>query len=105
MPNSYSKHSPTRPVGSCWIGSSSATDRLRPSSPRGGSNSLDSGVMKHLGVLIDAGLITTRKQGRYTLHFLNPVPIQQIHDRWIGKYTARSASALVELKQQLEDES
>ncbi|WP_026927073.1 ArsR/SmtB family transcription factor [Granulicoccus phenolivorans] len=63
------------------------------------------GVMKHLGVLIDAGLITTRKQGRYTLHFLNPVPIQQIHDRWIGKYTARSASALVELKQQLEDES
>jgi DNA-binding transcriptional ArsR family regulator len=62
------------------------------------------GVMRHLGVLEEAGLVTTRKSGRWKLHFLNPVPIRQIHDRWIGKYTERGASALVELKRELEDE-
>jgi uncharacterized protein YndB with AHSA1/START domain len=44
------------------------------------------GVMKHLKVLADAGLITTRRQGREKLHYLNPVPIRLIHDRWVGKY-------------------
>ena len=44
------------------------------------------GVMKHLKVLEGAGLVVSRKQGREKLHFLNPVPIQLIHDRWIGKY-------------------
>lgn len=62
------------------------------------------GVMKHLGVLEEAGLITTRKQGREKLHFLNPVPIQAIHERWIDKYTARRASALLDLKRELEQD-
>src|SRR5450631_895356 len=61
------------------------------------------GVMKHLRVLEDANLVVSRRSGREKLHFLNPVPIQQIHDRWIDKYTALRASALAELKSQLED--
>jgi DNA-binding transcriptional ArsR family regulator len=61
------------------------------------------GVMKHLRLLEDAGLITTRRQGREKLHFLNPVPIRLIHDRWIDKYTERRVSALVDLKTELED--
>jgi len=61
------------------------------------------GVMKHLRVLEDAGLVVTRKSGREKLHFLNPVPIRLIHDRWIDKYTERRVSALAELKTQLEE--
>ncbi|HZO48945.1 MAG TPA: metalloregulator ArsR/SmtB family transcription factor [Gaiellaceae bacterium] len=61
------------------------------------------GVMKHLRVLEDAGLVVTRRQGREKLHFLNPVPIRQIHDRWIDKYTERRVSALLDLKERLED--
>jgi DNA-binding transcriptional ArsR family regulator len=61
------------------------------------------GVMKHLRLLEDAGLITSRRQGREKLHFLNPVPIRLIHDRWIDKYTERRVSALVDLKTELED--
>ncbi|WP_239083527.1 ArsR/SmtB family transcription factor [Asanoa ishikariensis] len=60
------------------------------------------GVMKHLRVLEDADLVVTRRSGREKLHFLNPVPIRLIHDRWIDKYTERQASALVELKAELE---
>ena len=56
------------------------------------------GVMKHLRVLEDAGLVVTRRSGREKLHFLNPVPIRLIHDRWIDKYTERRVSALAELK-------
>ena len=63
------------------------------------------GVMKHLRVLEDAGLVTTRRSGREKLHFLNPVPIRLIHDRWIDKYTERHVSALVELKNELEKDS
>ena len=63
------------------------------------------GVMKHLRLLEDAGLVTTRRSGREKLHFLNPVPIRLIHDRWIDKYTAHEVAALVELKRQLESES
>src|SRR5687768_7198216 len=63
------------------------------------------GVMKHLRVLEDAGLVVSRKQGREKLHFLNPVPIRLIHDRWIDKYTERRVSALAELKSELERES
>jgi DNA-binding transcriptional ArsR family regulator len=63
------------------------------------------GVMRHLEVLEKAGLVTTRKSGRWKLHFLNPVPIQQIHNRWIGKYTERGVQALVDLKRELEDRS
>jgi DNA-binding transcriptional ArsR family regulator len=60
------------------------------------------GVMKHLRVLEEAGLVTTKRSGREKLHFLNPVPIRLIHDRWVGKYTQPWASALSELKQDLE---
>jgi DNA-binding transcriptional ArsR family regulator len=63
------------------------------------------GVMKHLRVLEDAGLVVTRKQGREKLHFLNPVPIRLIHDRWIDKYTERQVSALSDLKSALEDQA
>jgi DNA-binding transcriptional ArsR family regulator len=61
------------------------------------------GVMKHLKVLEEAGLITTRKEGREKLHFLNPGPIRLIHDRWIDKYTERQVSALADLKRTLEE--
>jgi DNA-binding transcriptional ArsR family regulator len=62
------------------------------------------GVMKHLKHLEEAGLVVTRKEGREKRHFLNPVPIRQIHDRWIDKYTERHVSALLELKDELEKE-
>ena len=60
------------------------------------------GVMKHLKVLEEAGLVVTRRSGREKLHFLNPVPIRLVHDRWIDKYTERHVSALVDLKKELE---
>ncbi len=63
------------------------------------------GVMKHLRVLEEAGLVVSRRQGREKLHFLNPVPIRLIHDRWIDKYTERQVTALVDLKAELENES
>jgi DNA-binding transcriptional ArsR family regulator len=62
-------------------------------------------VMKHLKVLEAAGLVKTKRRGREKLHFLNPVPIRLIHDRWIDKYTERRVSALTELKTQLEREN
>jgi DNA-binding transcriptional ArsR family regulator len=61
------------------------------------------GVMKHLRVLEEAGLVVTRRAGREKHHFLNPVPIRLIHDRWIDKYTERRASALAALKRELEE--
>ena len=63
------------------------------------------GVMKHLRVLEQAGLVVTRRSGREKLHFLNPVPIRLIHDRWIDKYTEGPASLLANLKNTLEDET
>jgi DNA-binding transcriptional ArsR family regulator len=60
------------------------------------------GVMKHLRILEEAGLVVTRKSGREKLHFLNPVPIRLVHDRWIDKYTERRVSALTDLKRELE---
>ena len=63
------------------------------------------GVMKHLKVLEQADLIVTEKVGREKLHYLNPVPIRLLHDRWIDKFTERRVSALVDLKQQLEKTS
>jgi DNA-binding transcriptional ArsR family regulator len=63
------------------------------------------GVMKHLKVLAEAGLVVAHKQGREKLHFLNPVPIRLVHDRWIDKYTERQVSALVDLKNELEKDS
>jgi DNA-binding transcriptional ArsR family regulator len=61
------------------------------------------GVMKHLRNLEQAGLVVSRKAGRNRLHYLNPVPIRLIHDRWIDKYTEHRVSALAELKTQLEE--
>ena len=60
------------------------------------------GVMKHLRVLEEANLVISRRSGREKLHFLNPVPIRLIHDRWIDKYTERRVSALTDLKSELE---
>ena len=60
------------------------------------------GVMKHLRVLERAGLVVTRRSGREKLHFLNPVPIRGIYDRWTRKYAEPFVSALVELKTDLE---
>jgi DNA-binding transcriptional ArsR family regulator len=63
------------------------------------------GVMKHLKVLEEAGLVVTRKSGREKLHFLNPVPIRLVHDRWIDKFTERHVAALVDLKAALEQDA
>lgn len=62
------------------------------------------GAMKHLRVLEDANLITTERNGREKLHFLNPVPIQLIYDRWVSKYAQPYARGLAKLKRDLEDE-
>jgi DNA-binding transcriptional ArsR family regulator len=62
------------------------------------------GVAKHLKVLEDADLVVARRSGREKLHFLNPVPIRLIHDRWIDKYTEHHVTALVDLKKVLEEE-
>jgi DNA-binding transcriptional ArsR family regulator len=61
------------------------------------------GVMKHLRVLEEAGLVVARRRGREKLHFLNPVPIRLVHDRWIDKYTEHRVAALADLKNELED--
>jgi DNA-binding transcriptional ArsR family regulator len=61
------------------------------------------GVMKHLRVLEEAGLVVSRRSGRTKLHFLNPVPIRLIHDRWITKYAENRVAALADLKTELEE--
>ena len=61
------------------------------------------GVMKHLRLLEDAGLVVARKSGREKHHYLNPVPIRLLHDRWIDKYTERNVSALADLNNELEN--
>ncbi|MEY2581883.1 MAG: hypothetical protein QOE09_1732 [Ilumatobacteraceae bacterium] len=62
------------------------------------------GVMKHLKLLESAGLVVTKRRGREKLHFLNPIPIRLVHDRWVGKYTEPWAAALVGLKNRMENE-
>src|SRR6202795_2677404 len=61
------------------------------------------GVMKHLRLLEKAGLVITKRRGREKLHFLNPVPIRLVHDRWVSKYAEPWAAALSGLKQRLEN--
>jgi uncharacterized protein YndB with AHSA1/START domain len=61
------------------------------------------GVMKHLKVLEEAGLVTNKRRGREKLHFLNPVPIRLVHDRWVSKYAEPWAAGLSDLKQRMED--
>ncbi len=60
------------------------------------------GVMKHLAVLEGAGLVTAYKVGREKRHYLNPVPIQQIHDRWLSKYAQPFVRAMVDMQRDLE---
>ena len=62
------------------------------------------GVAKHLKVLEEAGLVTTRRRGREKLHFLNAVPIREVHDRWVSKYAEPWAAALTGLKRDLEED-
>jgi uncharacterized protein YndB with AHSA1/START domain len=61
------------------------------------------GVAKHIGLLEEAGLVVTARRGREKLHYLNPVPIRQVHDRWVSKFAERWAAGLVGLKEELED--
>jgi uncharacterized protein YndB with AHSA1/START domain/DNA-binding transcriptional ArsR family regulator len=61
------------------------------------------GVMKHLKLLEEAGLVVTRKRGREKLHFLNPVPIRLVHDRWVSKYAEPWTAVLSDIKQRLEN--
>jgi uncharacterized protein YndB with AHSA1/START domain/DNA-binding transcriptional ArsR family regulator len=63
------------------------------------------GVMKHLRVLEEAGLVVVRRRGREKLHFLNPVPIRLVHDRWVSKYAEPWAAGLSELKHDLEEKT
>src|SRR5271167_4124842 len=63
------------------------------------------GVMKHLKVLEDAGLVVTRRRGREKLHYLNAVPIRLIHDRWVSKYAEPWAAALSDIKDRLEGQT
>ena len=60
------------------------------------------GVMKHLGVLEEAHLVTTQRVGREKRHFLNPVPIRLLHDRWIGKFAEPIVGSMTSLKRALE---
>ncbi len=62
------------------------------------------GVMKHLKVLEEANLVVTRKRGREKLHFLNPVPIRLVYERWVSKYAEPWAAGLTGLKRELEEE-
>jgi DNA-binding transcriptional ArsR family regulator len=62
------------------------------------------GAMKHLKVLEEAHLVVTRRRGREKLHFLNPVPIRLIHDRWVSKYAEPWATALTDIKRELEEQ-
>ena len=61
-------------------------------------------VMQHLQVLEDADLVTARREGRRRINYLNPVPIQRIHDRWVSRYMRPWTEALVGLRDQLESE-
>jgi DNA-binding transcriptional ArsR family regulator len=62
------------------------------------------GVMKHLRVLEEANLVVTRRRGREKLHFLNPVPIRLVYERWVSKYAEPWVSALTDLKRELEED-
>lgn len=70
-----------------------------------GQNMTRQAVTKHLAILEDANLVATQKRGREKLHFLNPVPIHDIADRWIGKYERTRLRALSDLKRRLEGKS
>ena len=98
---SSSRHWQTRPDAPC--STSSSRDGRTLTELQSEFDMTRFGVMSHLRVLEDAGLVVTRRSGREKLHFLNPVPIRLIHDRWIDKYTERQVSALTDLKTTLEE--
>ena len=62
-------------------------------------------VMQHLGVLEEAGLVIAKRRGRHRWNYLNPLPIRQIHDRWISRYAVQAVDLLARLKQELEQSS
>ena len=62
------------------------------------------GVMKHLKVLEEAGLVTSQRRGREKLHFLNPVPIRLVYERWVSKYAESWTTGLSQLKKDIEEE-
>jgi DNA-binding transcriptional ArsR family regulator len=62
------------------------------------------GVMKHLKLLEEAGLVTTKRRGREKLHFLNPVPIRLVYERWVSKYSESWVTGLSQLKHDIEEE-
>ena len=82
---------------------STSADGQSLSSLEGGLPMTRFGVMKHLRVLEEAGLVTTQRRGREKLHFLNAVPIRLIHDRWVSKYAEPWAAALTGLKREIEE--
>src|SRR5437868_13795441 len=71
----------------------------------GGRGMTRQAVTKHLAVLEGAGLVVSERRGREKLHYLNPVPIQEIADRWIGKYERGRLAALTTLKKEMENDS
>jgi DNA-binding transcriptional ArsR family regulator len=77
-------------------------ERLAKSLAKSGASMTRQAVSKHLGILEDANLVAAVKRGREKLHYLNPVPIHEIADRWIGKFERHRLSALAELKKGLE---
>ena len=93
---------PTGNVASCSTGCSSAMARPSTSLCEALPHLSRFGVMKHLSVLEHAGLVTTRRDGRHKVHFLNPVPIRGIHDRWISKYAAPWIDVLTGIQGDLE---
>ncbi|MEK1903677.1 MAG: metalloregulator ArsR/SmtB family transcription factor [Rhizobium sp.] len=68
----------------------------------GGLEMTRQAVTKHLGILEEANLVSTRRQGREKLHYINPVPINEIADRWISKFERHALEALSDLKKSLE---
>ena len=75
------------------------------SAPEGRLSMSRFGVMKHLKVLEEANLVVTRRRGREKLHFLNPVPIRLVYERWVSKYAEPWAAGLTALKSELEEEA
>jgi hypothetical protein len=94
-----------------WVHSTGRPDpsppaRPAPASRRAHAHRAESELTTTpFGVLEEAGLVVTRRSGREKLHFLNPVPIRLIHDRWIDKYAERRVSALADLNAELENPS
>ena len=103
MTTTSSRRLPTPPGACCWTGSFERDGRTL-TDLESDMEMTRFGVMKHLRVLEEAGLVVTRRSGREKLHFLNPVPIRLIHDRWIDKYTEGQASLLANLKNALEED-